>query len=445
MQPTGDMNRLAGVTAVLLILAGVTGFLSATGILSGSDNKSSDRATSIESAADRAIVQLQQRLAGAPNDLMATDGLGSAYLQKARESGDPAFYTKAVGLFDKALAIAPNDQAGIIGASMAAAARHDFARALELAQQAVSLDPEDPDAQGALGDALVELGRYDEALSAFQQMLDARPDLNAYVRVAYIRELHGDSAGGIEALKLAVGAVRPAGEPAAWVHWQLGNLYFNTNAPDNAAAEYRAALDAFPGYVHAVAGNARLAAVRGDYDKAIELYRDVTARQPVVEYVAALGDVYRAAGRSVEAQRQYDLVGAIDELYRTNGIDTDLEMALYQADHDLDPGKALAQARAAYEARPGSIRAADALAWALYKAGKHEEALQHSREALRLGTQDSLLLFHAGMINYAAGDHEVARAYLSRAVEINPSFSVLYAAQARAALEALRGAVKGQP
>src|SRR6266542_1913112 len=141
----------------------------------------------VQSAADRAIFQLQQRLAVVPNDLTAVDGLGSAYLQKARESGDPAFYTKAVGLFDKALDLAPNDKTGIIGASMAAAARHDFARALDLAQQAVRLDPDDSDAQGALGDILVELGRYDEARSAFQKMLDTRPDLSAYVRVAYLR------------------------------------------------------------------------------------------------------------------------------------------------------------------------------------------------------------------------------------------------------------------
>ena len=447
-QPTGQsmssVNRLAGVTAVLLLLAGATGFLSIARFLSGSEEDNSDRAAPIASAADRAITQLQQRLASKPNDLVSLDGLGSAYLQKARESGDPAFYTKAGGLFDKAQAIDPTDQEGITGASRLAAARHDFARALELAQQALRLDPDDPDIQGALGDALVELGRYDEARSAFQRMLDARPDLNAYVRIAYVRELYGDSVGAIEAMKLAVEAVRPGGETAAWVHWQLGNIYFNTNAPDNAAAEYRAALDAFPGYVHAVAGNARLAAARGDYEKAIELYRDVTARQPVVDYVAALGDVYRAAGRDGEAQRQYDLVGAIDSLYRANGIDTDLEMALYMADHDLNRDDALGQARAAYEARPGSTRAADVLSWALYKIGKNDEALNYSREALRLGTQDPMILFHAGMINYKVGDRDAARDYLSRAIQINPSFSILYGEQARTTLEDLQNAVKRQ-
>src|SRR5437870_10967480 len=245
-QPTGQsmssMNRLGALTAVLLLLAGATGFLSVARFLSGSEEDNSDRAAPIASAADRAITQLQQRLASKPNDLVSLDGLGSAYLQKARESGDPAFYTKAVGLFDKAMTMAPDDQTGIIGASMAAAARHDFARALQLAQQAVRLDPEDPDAQGVLGDALVELGRYNEALSAFQQMLDTRPDLNAYVRVAYLRELHGDPSGAIDALKLAVEATRPAGETAAWVLWQLGNLYFKTNAPEDAAVEYESAL-----------------------------------------------------------------------------------------------------------------------------------------------------------------------------------------------------------
>src|SRR5206468_12516623 len=82
-----SMNRLGALTAVLLLLAGATGFLSVARFLSGSEEDNSDRAAPIASAADRAITQLQQRLASKPNDLVSLDGLGSAYLQKARESG----------------------------------------------------------------------------------------------------------------------------------------------------------------------------------------------------------------------------------------------------------------------------------------------------------------------------------------------------------------------
>ncbi len=80
-------------------------------------------------------------------------------------------------------------------------------------------------------------------------------------------------------------------------------------------------------------------------------------------------------------------------------------MALFFADHDLNLDEAVRQARSVYDARP-SIQAADALAWALYKSGQQGEALEHSREALRLGTQDATMLFHAGMIHPSLGDYE---------------------------------------
>ena len=323
-----------------------------------------------------------------------------------------------------------------------AAARHDFTQALTFAQQARDLDAEDPDANGALGDALIELGRYDEALAAFQVMLDTRPDLNAYVRVAYARELHGDLEGAIEAMRLALEASRPTGETAAWVRSQLGNLYFNRGEFASAGEQYEASLSAFPGYIHALAGLARVAAANKDYDQAIKLYSDVVSRQPVLEHVAALGDVYDAAGREDDAQRQYELAAAIDSLYRANGINTDVEMALFLADHDLSLDEALAQAHAAYEAQPGSIRTADVLSWALYKSAHYDEAAVHSKEALGLGTQDPLLLFHAGMISHELGDDDEAREYLSRALDANPRFSVLYADEAAGVLAELNKSVR---
>jgi len=436
------MSRFAILTAILMILAGSAAFASATGIFGGSDEGDGPRTAAVESATDRAIVELQQRLAGAPEDGASLNDLGFAYLQKARETGDPAFYTRADGVFQKALTIDARDQSALIGASGVAAARHDFTQALAFAQQARDLDPEDPDANAALGDALIELGRYDEALVAFQAMLDTRPDLNAYVRVAYARELHGDPEGAIEVMRLALEASRPTGETAAWVRSQLGNLYINRGDLTGAREQYEASLSAFPGYIHALAGLARVAAANEDYAQAIERYSEVASRQPVLEHVAALGDVYRAAGREADAQRQYDLASAIDSLHRANGINTDVEMALFLADHDLRLDEALAQAQTAYQVQPGSIRAADALSWALYKAGRYDEAGVYSRAALRLATQDPLLLFHAGMISHESGDEVDARGYLSRALDANPRFSVLHADEAVGVLAELNASVR---
>jgi tetratricopeptide (TPR) repeat protein len=136
----------------------------------------------------------------------------------------------------------------------------------------------------------------------------------------------------------------------------------------------------------------------------------------------------------VKAEEQYDLVKSMDKLLRANGVDTDLEIALFNADHDIDLQPSLAKARAAYDARP-SIHAADALAWTLYKTGNYKEAQEYSSEAIRLGTRDPLKLFHAGMISKALGEKEQAHAYLQQAIDLNPHFSLLYADEAADSLK----------
>jgi tetratricopeptide (TPR) repeat protein len=137
-----------------------------------------------------------------------------------------------------------------------------------------------------------------------------------------------------------------------------------------------------------------------------------------------------------KAAEQYDLVRVIDKLYRANGVNTDLEIALFYADHDVNLQTSLEKARAAYDARP-SIHAADTLAWTLYKTENYKEAQKYSSEALRLGTRDPLKLFHAGMISRALGQRERAREYLQKAVDLNPHFSLLYSDEAADSLKAL--------
>jgi tetratricopeptide (TPR) repeat protein len=156
-------------------------------------------------------------------------------------------------------------------------------------------------------------------------------------------------------------------------------------------------------------------------------HTDVVNRFPLPEYVIALGDVYEAAGRMPEAQQQFDLVRAIEQLYIANGVDTDLDTALFGADHaqDQDINEILARARRAL-AKRSTIYAKDVMAWALYQAGHYAAAYDFSRQALQLGTQDALLLFHAGMIAERLGLSTEAQSDLSQALSINPNFSIRY-------------------
>jgi tetratricopeptide (TPR) repeat protein len=177
-------------------------------------------------------------------------------------------------------------------------------------------------------------------------------------------------------------------------------------------------------------------AARGDDAEAVRLVSLAAERMPLPEYVVLLADLHLAAGHVSDAAAQLDLLDAIDRLQRANGVVTDLEMATYKADHGLDLGTALAAARQEYERRP-SITAADALAWVLYQNGQCDEALTHTREALRLGMRDALVHYHAGMIARCAGENEQARDWLATALTINPYFSVRYAPEAQRTLAAM--------
>ncbi len=317
-----------------------------------------------------------------------------------------------------------------------ALARHDFATALEWGGQARDLMPYRADALGILVDGHVELGQYDQAIAAAQAMVNLRPDLASYSRIAYLRELHGDMPGAIEAMRAAADAGPPGSEATAWTLVQLGHLYFNGGDIAAATAAYDEALAAVADYPFALAGHARALAAAGDR-AAIATYERVAARLPLPEFVIPLGHLYELDGRADRAAEQYDLVRAIQQLNAAAGMDTDLEMALFEADHG-DPTTALAMAEAAYARRP-TVYAEDTLAWANYRLGRYDEAQRLSDRALRLGTQDATLFYHAGMIAAARGDTATAVAHLRHALDLNPHFHNLFAPQAAATLAALQG------
>src|SRR5215204_457665 len=178
---------------------------------------------------DNRIQSLQETLRGDDERAMgpAATMLGQAYLQKARETGDPGYYPKAEALFQQALASDGDDVDAIVGLGTLALARHQFSGALDWGEQARALAPYHAAAYGVIGDAQVELGRYDEAIETVQAMIDLRPDLSSYSRVSYLRELMGDREGALVAMKQAATAGSAYVENVAWARVQLGNLRFD--------------------------------------------------------------------------------------------------------------------------------------------------------------------------------------------------------------------------
>jgi tetratricopeptide (TPR) repeat protein len=398
---------------------------------------SANPAALVGASTDARIRAFQALVRSHPQDSRGYGYLADAYLQKVRENGDASYYSRAGAVLATALRLNPRDPAAVTEMGVLALSRHDFRAGLGYGEEAHRLVPDVVKPLGVIVDAQIELGRYAEARRTLARMVDAQPNLSSYARVSYWRELHGDLRGAIRAMQLAVSAGGQAPENVAYVQTLLGNLYFTIGREGAAMYAYRTALAHDPGYVPASAGIAGVEAANGDYKSAIRRYRDAVARLPLPQYVVALGETEQAAGRFHAARRDLQLVGAEEKLLQANGVNTDVDLALYEANHG-SPTRAVLLARRAWAQAP-SVRSADALGWALTRAGRPVAGLRFAHRALALGSRDPMFLYHAGLSAQAAGRASEARAYLGESLALNPRFSPLYAPRAERALRQVAG------
>jgi len=394
-----------------------------------------------DKAHETAIRFLEARVKRDPDDFGAYNKLAGYYLLRLRETGDLSYLDLVARAARASLASVPEvrNAGGLAALAQAEFAAHDFAAARDHAMQLTVLDPGKSYPYGMLGDALLELGEYEQSANAYRQMERRGGGISesTETRQARLAQLRGDNAGAqrhfTNALVLALDLPPPPRETVAWCRWQLGETAFAIGDYETAERHYRDALVTFPDYYRALASMGRVRAARGDLAGGIEQYEQSVRRLPDPAFVAALGDLYQLAGREKDAAAQYALVEQIGRLSAVNGALYNRQLALFYADHDLKAEAAYASAAKEYEARR-DIYGADALAWTAMKAGKLSEAQAAIKDALRLGTRDAKLFYHAGMIARAAGDEVAARDYLQRALALNPQFDPLQAVTARKAL-----------
>jgi tetratricopeptide (TPR) repeat protein len=430
------------LTAAALMLG-----LAAAFLFGGSKRHPAARDAAAASSADATVLsQLLTGLAG--NDTQAyvsklerreqargPDGdtlllLGLAYQQRARETGNPRFFTLSELALRQANRYPQSSPLAAAGLASLAVSRHRFGAAVPFARAALRANPDDATALGALGDAWLNLGRYHQAFVAYDKMAFLSPSVASYSRVAHARELLGRPRAAGEVLELALTLRVPVREHRAAALVQLGNLRFNEGALRAARRSYEAAIAAYPGYVHAQAGLAHVDASLGAFKNALPLFRHVVERLPLPQYAIWQGDALRAAGHRAEERRAYGLVSVIGRVQAANGVRTELLTALFDLDHGRRLEDALARARTAWSRAP-SIDAEDVLAWGLLRNGRCREARPHSVRALRLGTRDGLKLFHRGMIERCLGHDATASRWFGRALAVNPHFSLLWAPVAR--------------
>ena len=382
--------------------------------------------------ADLRIQAGENQIKRAPNKPDGYNLLASAYAQKARETGDFNFNKDTEEALQKSLTVAPGNYDALKLRTKLLLTYHRFAEALAEAQRAQQLRPEDHDLYGALTDAYIELGDYDRAIEAAQKMVDLRPDAASYSRVAYLRSLTGDTEGAIEAMDVAVKAADPRDpEGIAWYRVQLGEELSRAGRAAEAEAQFDKALIVFPIHGLALAAKAHARAAAGDYDKAIEIYK----RDSSHDAMLALGDVYTRLGRMTEAEEMYNSFEAAERTAATEENDLS-HLVRFWADRGRNLDQALAMIQAE-RAKRSDIYTCDTLAWVLFRMGRFSEAKSAIAEALRLGTRDPKINYHAGMIYHGLGDRKQAVTYLRLALETRPVFDIVNAEIAQKTLDSI--------
>jgi tetratricopeptide (TPR) repeat protein len=408
-------------------------------------------ASTHQSHSDQRITFWQGKVAGDPDFWTNYNQLAAAYAQKARETGDISYFELAEAALKHSLKLeSTHVEAAPAFTQLATVhlAEHRFSEAVEDANQAISLLPDDLAAYPYAGDAELELGNYTEAEKFYQHLAKPADGLPhpgiQFLAASHGAGLHwikGDTSGASVDLQSAVEMAQKLRLPAeniAWTEFMLGEQYFMLGDMASAEREETASLASFPRYHRALAAMGQIRAAQGRFTEATSFYKDAIAIIPLPLYLSALGDVYLASGDKPNAEKQFAVVEFIGKLNAINQQVYNRELALFYADHDRKLPEALTLARKEFEVRH-DIYTSDALAWALLKNGQPQAARDEIEKAMRLGTHDALLEYHAGRIYSALGDQPKAAFHFQRALQINPHFHVIFANEASKALLQLGG------
>jgi tetratricopeptide (TPR) repeat protein len=341
--------------------------------------------------------------------------LASIFIQESRITGDYLYYDPAaMSCVEHVLAGDPENFEALTIKALIHMSQHHFADGIAVAEKAQKINPYNAFVYGILVDGNVEMGNYSKAVEYSDKMVSIRPDLRSYSRISYLREIHGDNEGAIEAMKLAVEAGAAGDEPTEWARVHLGQLYENINDLKSGEICYRNSLEERPGYAYALAGLSHIAKAKKDYKSAIQLLEDAEKAMTNVSFKEELINLYREDGNNNKADKlANEAIAEMEEAARKAADDpnaghyTDKELAMaYLEVKDFD--NALKHALMEYHRRPLNIDVNETVGWVYYNMGDYQKAMPYMQAAMKTKSKNPVLM------------HRIALLFKQTATAFNP-------------------------
>jgi tetratricopeptide (TPR) repeat protein len=389
---------------------------------------------------EKDIALFEMRAKQDPFSALDRARLASLYLQRSRSTGDFQDVLRAEAAARESIALREGRNAPArVALVHSLIAQHRFQEARAIAAALVADEPQSPSYRALFGEVQMELGEYEGSIATFDSLALTRKTLAVAPRVARLEEIRGRTH---EARKLLAQAAHDAlargdlpREQMAWFQMRRGDLELRDGKLRQAERAYRAGLAIHPEDHRILAGLARVEAARGRHERALALHDRSIARVLDPMILSEMSEIALAMRDTVRA-REYERVATVAASQETGSMHR--AWNLFLLDRGRDPAPIAAEAAADLRTRR-DVYGYDLLAWALHRQGRHAEARRAMAGALRMGTRDALLLFHAGMIERALGNDAAAARHLEGALEIHPGFHPRHPATARAVLDSIGG------
>ncbi len=314
--------------------------------------------------------------------------------------------------------------------------QHKFNDALSVGNQALAINSYNAGIYGVMVDANVELGNYTEAVAMSDKMISIRPDLRSYSRISYLRQIHGENEGAIDAMKMAISAGYPGYERKAWCRVTLGELYEDAGDLTNAQMQYILALEERENYPYALAGLGRLEMKKTNYGEAEKYYTKALSFIEEAGFYSELAKVYQLQGKDDEMvtakNNAFATLRGVEDSDHGHGHDHDatsghghshevgLEMAKMYFEFTTDYDEAMSNAMHEYEIRPNNIDVNQIIAAIFYRKGDFDSAKMHLDKAMKTNNNSPKINCLAGLIMIETGSESDGKKLLEKSFSADP-------------------------